>query len=165
LRSTDLKTAIFAQILVAQIALLSCGIFVGMAFGFLGFALFLLGIRAEMDVDARSEVYQMKLARLSPGVFVLLCAAVMITFCATHESEFGYRALEQPGAAWQRPPAPAVTPKPSERQTSEGRPPSFDDDYNSFAEDPKMGETVAPSPARSDPTKKEMPRNGGETSS
>lgn len=34
---------------VARVVLLPCGVFVGMSFGFLGFALFLIGIKGEMD--------------------------------------------------------------------------------------------------------------------
>lgn len=84
----DLKVAISAQLVIAKVALLSCAILVGMAFGFLGFSLFLIGIRAEMDVEASKESSQVKLARLSPGVFVILCAAVMISVAATHPTPF-----------------------------------------------------------------------------
>lgn len=39
------QVAVVAQMYLARVQLLSCGIFVGMAFGFLGFGLFLLGIK------------------------------------------------------------------------------------------------------------------------
>jgi hypothetical protein len=77
-----------ARMVMARIALHSCGVFVGMAFGFLGFSLFLLGIKGEMDLDAGAESYKVKIARLSPGVFVILCATVLIGVCATSSTPF-----------------------------------------------------------------------------
>jgi hypothetical protein len=89
----SLEVALPAQANIAKVTLLSCAIFVGMAFGFLGFSLFLIGIRAEMDVEASSEAYQVKLARLSPGVFVILCATLLIGVCAVHEVDFRVEAM------------------------------------------------------------------------
>jgi hypothetical protein len=86
--SGDLKIAISAQLVIAKVALLSCSILVGMAFGFLGFSLFLVGVRAELDAEASTEGTRVKLARMSPGVFVILCAAVMISVSATHPTPF-----------------------------------------------------------------------------
>lgn len=86
----SLNMAINARLVMARMALLSCGVFIGMSFGFLGFALFLLGIKEEMSVAARSEHYFVKLARLSPGVFVILCASVLIGICVTRETPFSY---------------------------------------------------------------------------
>jgi hypothetical protein len=95
----DLKIAVSAQLVIAKVALLSCAILVGMAFGFLGFSLFLIGIRAEMDVEASKEGSQVKLARLSPGVLVIVCAAVMISVAATHPTPFTMGAGVEPGFA------------------------------------------------------------------
>jgi len=83
-----LKLAITARVTMARFTLLSCGVFVGLAFGFLGFALFLLGITNEMDATAEGEGYSIKLARLSPGVFVILCATVLIGVCMTRRTAF-----------------------------------------------------------------------------
>jgi hypothetical protein len=69
-----IQLSILARTAMARFALLSCGVCVGMGFGFLGFALFLLGIKGEMDVEARHENAQIKAARMAPGVFVMLCA-------------------------------------------------------------------------------------------
>jgi hypothetical protein len=89
-----LYTAMDARLVMAKLALLSCGIFIGMSFGFLGFALFLMGIKAEMDVAGRTEFYYLKLARLSPGVFVILCATVLIGICVTRNTSFEYHHKE-----------------------------------------------------------------------
>ena len=48
----------------------------------------ILGIKGEMDLDAGSESYKVKIARLSPGVFVILCATVLIGVCATSSTPF-----------------------------------------------------------------------------
>jgi hypothetical protein len=92
----SLRLGIVARMMVAKMCLISCGIHVGMSFGFLGFALFLLGVKGEMDVNAKSEGYQVKIARISPGVFVILCAAILIGVCVTQKMEFKYF-LQQKG--------------------------------------------------------------------
>ena len=85
-----LYSAINARLVMGRLALLSCGVFIGMSFGFLGFALFLMGIKEEMNVVGRYEGYHVKLARLSPGVFVILCATILIGSSVTHETPFSY---------------------------------------------------------------------------
>jgi hypothetical protein len=92
----SLYTAINARLVMARIALLSCGVFIGMSFGFLGFALFLMGIKEEMGVTARHESFHVKLARLSPGVFVILCSTILIGVCISYDIPFSstYRASQ-----------------------------------------------------------------------
>jgi nitric oxide reductase large subunit len=93
---STLQLAIQGRTVMARIALQSCGVFVAMAFGFLGFGLFLIGAKGDMDLDARSEAYQVKLARMSPGIFVLLAATVLLALCITRETPFTYRSVAQP---------------------------------------------------------------------
>lgn len=64
--------------------LLSTAIFVGMSFGFLGFALFLLQAKGDLDMELETQNYKLKFARLAPGLFVILCATVIIIFSATY---------------------------------------------------------------------------------
>jgi hypothetical protein len=90
-----LYIAINARLVMARVALLSCGVFVGMSFGFLGFALFLLGIKEEMNVDAGSEGYSVKIARMSPGVFVILCATILIGVCISRQTPFSYENFQK----------------------------------------------------------------------
>lgn len=85
-----LEVAINGRLVMARIALLSCGILVGVSFGFLGFALFLLGIKQSMDVDLDAETYKGKFARMSPGVLVIVCSAILTGICATRETPFWY---------------------------------------------------------------------------
>jgi hypothetical protein len=103
LKSDTLEVAIAGRVVMARLSLISCGVFVGVSFGFLGFALFLIGVRGEMDASAEYEHFKTKLARLSPGVFIILCATILIVVCITREIEFGYditrRSPSQPNDA------------------------------------------------------------------
>ena len=93
-----IQLSILARTAMARFALLSCGVCVGMGFGFLGFALFLLGIKGEMDVEAQHENAQIKVARMAPGVFVILCATVLIGVCITFRTQYEWGGGE-PGNA------------------------------------------------------------------
>jgi hypothetical protein len=92
------ELAIQARTVMARLALLSCGTFVGMSLAFLGFALFLLGVKGEMDAEGTVESYSVKLARLSPGVFVMLCACILIGVCSTQRIRFDYERQTIPPA-------------------------------------------------------------------
>lgn len=89
--STALEMAVSARLVLARIGLASCGVFVGMAFGFLGFALFLIGVRGDMEARAQYDSAQVRLVRLSPGVFVVVLAVVLIGLCITRPNEFHYK--------------------------------------------------------------------------
>ncbi|HEV2707772.1 MAG TPA: hypothetical protein VGV59_17770 [Pyrinomonadaceae bacterium] len=91
-----LSVSIAGRLQMARFTLLSCGAFAGLSFGFLGFALFLIGIKEEMDVEAQSENYRVKFARMSPGALVILIAAVLIGVCITRPLSFGteYRSIQ-----------------------------------------------------------------------
>ncbi|MEK6564843.1 MAG: hypothetical protein AABZ65_07445 [Candidatus Omnitrophota bacterium] len=77
-----------------RLSLLSTGIFVAMSFGFLGFALFLIQAKGDVDIEFEKPAnesgssYKLKLARLSPGLFVILCATVIIIVCVTFRIEY-----------------------------------------------------------------------------
>jgi hypothetical protein len=80
----SLQIALTVHMYLARLQLLSCGTVCGMAFGFLGFALFLLGVRGNIDAKASGTGgLKMSVANLSPGAFVILCAAIVITICST----------------------------------------------------------------------------------
>lgn len=85
-----LEVIINGRLVMARIALLSCGIFVGIAFGFLGFALFLMGIKESVDVDVDSDTYKAKFARMSPGVLIIICSSILTGVCATRQTPFWY---------------------------------------------------------------------------
>lgn len=85
------ETAIFTRLATTRITFLSCGVFVGMSFGFLGFGLFLMGIKEEMDVSGSAADYKVRISRMSPGCFVLLASIVLIGFCIAHQMPFDYQ--------------------------------------------------------------------------
>lgn len=79
-----IRIALATNMYIARILLLSCGIFVGMAFGFMGFSLFLVGVKGDIDASlSAADKYKLQVARLSPGLFVILCATILIGMCAT----------------------------------------------------------------------------------
>jgi hypothetical protein len=71
------------QMVTNKMALLSCGVFSGMAFGFLGFALFLIGARGNIELNAEGVGHKVQVSNLAPGLFVILCAAGMISLSVT----------------------------------------------------------------------------------
>lgn len=90
----NLSVTINARLVITRVALQSCGVFVGMAFGFLGFALFLIGIKGEIRMAAGLENSRVKIARMSPGVFVILCSVVLIAVCVSRATPFSYENTE-----------------------------------------------------------------------
>src|SRR3954466_9453009 len=71
---------------MSRVLLQSCGLAVGMAFGFLGFSLFLLGVNGSIDASATSGGgVGLQVARISPGAFVMLCSAILVGICATRD--------------------------------------------------------------------------------
>jgi hypothetical protein len=92
-----LGDVLFAKMFMARISLFACGAFIGLAFGFLGFSLFLLGFKGEMNVEATMEKASVKVARMTPGVFVMLCSAILIGICVTKKPEMSInRGYEKP---------------------------------------------------------------------
>lgn len=99
LETGQLETLINGRLVMARLGLLSCGVLTGVAFGFLGFALFLLGIKESMNVDFDTDTYRAKVARMSPGLFSIVVAAVLIGVCATRDTPFNYSIDETKPAA------------------------------------------------------------------
>lgn len=91
-----IQLGINAALVSARLALLSCGVFVAMAFGFLGFGLFLMGIRGEIEASGTVESFGFKVARMSPGVFVMTATIALIGVCVTHRTPFDYRMEQSP---------------------------------------------------------------------
>jgi hypothetical protein len=50
--------------------------------------LFLIQAKGEIDVDSSLGDYKLKIARLSPGLFVILCATVIIIWCANYPIKY-----------------------------------------------------------------------------
>jgi hypothetical protein len=88
-----------------RMLLLSTAIFVAMSFGFLGFSLFLIQAEGEVDGSIEAGDYKFKFVRLSPGLFVILCATVIIIVASTFRIQYnlnesgGSEAALEDGAA------------------------------------------------------------------
>jgi hypothetical protein len=88
--SVLMEHALNTHAFVAHLLLLSCGVFVGMAMAFLGFSLFLIGAHGEIDAQMQgNDQFKLSVARLSPGAFAIMGAAIVIAVCATHSLSFG----------------------------------------------------------------------------
>jgi hypothetical protein len=61
-----MQLALGARLAVAKYSLSSCGVVAGLAFGFLGFALFLLGIKGTMDAGGSYDKSSVQLVAASP---------------------------------------------------------------------------------------------------
>lgn len=112
------------QIAMAQVLLQSCGLAVGMAFGFLGFSLFLLGIGGNMDASAAAQGgVGIQVARISPGAFVMLCSAILVGLCATQHltTRFGDTSQAIPDAPILSDPLPANTSEATDNLTATER--------------------------------------------
>ncbi len=68
---------------LARVLLVSCGMFVALAFGFLGFALFLVGATGQSDAAASGQGYQVTLTNLAPGSIAIIGAVVLAGICVT----------------------------------------------------------------------------------
>jgi hypothetical protein len=79
---------------LARVLLVSCGMFVALAFGFLGFALFLVGASGQSDASASTgQGLQVTLTNLAPGSIAIVGATILAGICVTRympvEFEFG----------------------------------------------------------------------------
>lgn len=72
-----------------RIELLSTGVFVGLAFGFLGFALVVIGVRGDISAEGTQGPLSLKLAHLSPGVLVIIAATALVAVCTTRSLPLG----------------------------------------------------------------------------
>jgi hypothetical protein len=77
------RQCVFVHLAVWEFALQSCGIMAGVVFGFLGLALFLLGIRGDINGQASVHGYSIRLNHMAPGTLVIVVSAVLICICAT----------------------------------------------------------------------------------
>lgn len=103
-RSEGRQEMLMLHMYLSRVLLQSCGLAVGMAFGFLGFSLFLLGVDGNIDASATSGGgVGLQVARLSPGAFVMLCSAVLVGICATRDvnARVGQATAQQTGSPTQ----------------------------------------------------------------
>jgi len=85
-----MQTILLARAGLWKFILQSCGIISGVAFGFLGFGLFLLGAKGDMDAAFDDSQHKVQLSRMAPGSFVILIAAILIGICSTKKVELSF---------------------------------------------------------------------------
>jgi len=86
----QLQTILLARAGLWKFILQSCGIISGVAFGFLGFGLFLLGAKGDMDAAFDDSQHKVQLTRMAPGSFVILIGAILIGVCSIHKVELAF---------------------------------------------------------------------------
>src|SRR5262245_52166189 len=82
-----LRSSVAATVALVRLSLISTGIMVAVAFGFLGFALFLMGINDVAKLSADVQGSQLVLENAAPGLIVLVVAAVLIGVCVVQRVE------------------------------------------------------------------------------
>lgn len=87
---TKLQDVLLARAGIWKFVLQSCGIMAGAAFGFLGFALFLLGAKGDMDASFKDSSHQVQLSRMAPGSFVILIAAILVGICSLNKVDLAF---------------------------------------------------------------------------
>jgi|GEM_PF-2445095 len=85
-----MQTILLARAGLWKFILQSCGIISGVAFGFLGFGLFLLGAKGDMDAAFDDSQHKVQLSRMAPGSFVILIAAILIGICSTKKVDLAF---------------------------------------------------------------------------
>ncbi len=79
-----LQDGLVIQTYLARVLLLSCGFFIALSFGFLGFALFLVGASGQSDLAAGSGAgLKLSLSNLAPGSIAIVAATILAGLCAT----------------------------------------------------------------------------------
>lgn len=88
---------------VARVLLVSCGMFVALAFGFLGFALFLVGASGQSEMTAEGkDIGKLSLNNLAPGTIAIVAATLLAGLCVTRPLPVSFAmggkpiSLEQP---------------------------------------------------------------------
>jgi hypothetical protein len=82
--------AIHARNIQARLSLQACGVFVGMALGFVGLCLSLLGAKGDMDLDTSVAGKSLKVNRMVPGVGVIVCGTVLAAVSITHTTSYHF---------------------------------------------------------------------------
>jgi len=71
-----------------RMALISTAFSIAMSFGFIGFALFIIDAKGDLEGSAQLPTTSFKVAKMSPGIFAILCATVIIIVCAKIKIEY-----------------------------------------------------------------------------
>lgn len=81
-----------------RMALISTAFAIAMSFGFIGFALFIIDAKGDIEGSAELPSASFKVAKMSPGIFAILCATVIIIICAKIKINYSVEAEQtEPG--------------------------------------------------------------------
>jgi hypothetical protein len=87
---------IYGRLVSSRLALLSCGVLAGLSLGLVGFCLFLVGAKGEIEATGENQLAKLHLTRLAPGALVLFCSVVLIGVCVTHKVKFDTKITSDP---------------------------------------------------------------------
>lgn len=88
LSAETIDLLVYGRLVASRFTLLSCGVLAGLALGLIGFCLFLVGAKGEIEAEGEGQLAKLRLVHLAPGAFVLFCAMVLIGVCVTHQVSF-----------------------------------------------------------------------------
>lgn len=84
-QAKTLRYTLATSVSLMRLSLLSTGVMVGVAFGFLGFALFVMGITGTAKLNAEALGARVLLGNAAPGLVVLVVAAMLICICVKQQ--------------------------------------------------------------------------------
>jgi hypothetical protein len=84
LTDVGLSLLIQAKIVASKDSLLSCGVLTGISTTLIGFCLFLIGAKGNINATGQTGQNTLTLSGLAPGVFVIFCATCLIGVSVTH---------------------------------------------------------------------------------
>lgn len=104
-----LQDGLVMQGYLARVLLVSCGLFIALSFGFLGFALFLVGASGQSNLTAEhGSGMKLSLSNLAPGTIAIIAATVLAGLCTTRNMPINLHFGETPPAAMATPAAAAA---------------------------------------------------------
>jgi len=77
-----------------RMTLISIAFFIAMSLAFLGFSLFLINAKGDLEGEGNIGDYKIKLTKVSPGMFAILCATVIIVTCANFRIDYKVETTE-----------------------------------------------------------------------
>lgn len=99
---TDAALANSGAIRLAHAGLVfnSCGLFVGWAIAFLGFAMFLADARGSIDASADVVGRKVELRNAPPGVITVVCATAIVITCMLQRPDLSLASGPEGAGAW-----------------------------------------------------------------
>jgi hypothetical protein len=94
--AATLRYAVAARIALMHQSLVASGVMVGVAFGFVGFALFVMGITGTAEIEGKTPSYSLALKNAAPGLVLLVVAAGLIAVCVIQRVAVDYTPSPQP---------------------------------------------------------------------